>query len=410
MLAVVYGDYLRSGLTRARAGACRLRSWRRSAALTCLVTLAVLLTGASILAYQAAEQRQIAEQSQLRTHEILTASATIKVAMLNSVRGERGYVITNNPDFLTPYARSRPIIRQYVDKLVELTADHPGDAVRAGRIRQRLADLLVWQSQVVELQHSGQHWAAHAMIADGDGRRAVEFILVDLDQIEERANAALVSSTASAARLARNNELYQYGITAFGFLLLLVSMVATRALRRSADAEALARAELHRRAITDELTGLANRRELLASLDRAIADAQRNRRPLALAIIDIDHFKRINDNHGHPAGDAVIRRIALLAVEVMRGQDTVGRLGGEEFAVVLPDCETNQALIACERLSEAVRLTDLEMETGANVYLTLSTGIAVFERNDTADSMIARADAALYAAKHGGRNQVKLAA
>ena len=176
------------------------------------------------------------------------------------------------------------------------------------------------------------------------------------------------------------------------------------------EAEARVREELHRRAVTDDLTGLANRRELLASLERAIAGSRRNRRPLALAVLDIDHFKRINDNHGHPAGDAVIRRIALLAVEVMRGQDTVGRLGGEEFAVVLPDCTAEDALAACERLRTAVRDTDLEMETGLPIYITLSTGVAVFERSDTAETMIARADAALYAAKHGGRDQVKLAA
>lgn len=210
--------------------------------------------------------------------------------------------------------------------------------------------------------------------------------------------------------LARNSELYQYGLTLVGLILLVITALANAAVRRSVEAETRIREELHRRAMTDDLTGLANRRELLASLERAIASSRRNRRPLALAVLDIDHFKRINDSHGHPAGDAVIRRIALLAVEVMRGQDTVGRLGGEEFAVVLPDCSAEDALSACERLRMAVRDTDLEMETGLPIYITLSTGVAVFERSDTAETMIARADAALYAAKNGGRDQVKLAA
>lgn len=185
---------------------------------------------------------------------------------------------------------------------------------------------------------------------------------------------------------------------------------AVIAVRRAVEAEERIRRELMRRAMTDELTGLANRREFMASLDRAIAAARRNRRPLALAILDIDHFKRVNDTYGHPAGDAVIRTVASTAVDIMRGQDTVGRLGGEEFAVVLPDCSGDNAFAACERLRVAMREADLEMETGENISVTLSTGIAVFAKDDSAEAMIARADAALYDAKNGGRDRVLLAA
>lgn len=388
----------------------RFTSWRKYAALACLVTLALLLTGASLSAYRAAEQRRVAERSLVQTRAILDTTATLKVEMLNAVRGERGYVITNNPEFLLPYLHSHPVLRRQMTRLDRLTSSVSGHRAHSAAIERELADLMDWQSKVVALQHSGQHDAAVRTISNGAGRRSVERILSRLSDIDALASRSLLRDSASAAKLEKRNELNQYGITVFGFIFLYISVVATSAVRRAAEAEAEARAELHRRAITDDLTGLANRRELLSSLERAIASARRNRRPLALAMIDIDHFKRINDTHGHPAGDAVIRRIALLAVEVMRGQDTVGRLGGEEFAVVLPDCSTEAAMAACERLRQAVRETDLEMETGAQVFITLSTGVTVFERNDTAEAMIARADAALYAAKHGGRDQVKLAA
>jgi diguanylate cyclase (GGDEF)-like protein len=326
------------------------------------------------------------------------------------VRGERGYVITGNDEFLLPYVLSRPVLEDKISQLKVLTSTVGDQRIHVNSIAFDLQRFMAWQAKVIALQRSGQHDAAVTMIATGDGRRAVESILDELQHVEEHSEESLTLYAESAANYTRSNEIYQYGLTLFGFLLLLISITAATAMRRSAEAEAEAREELRRRAMTDDLTGLANRRELLASLERAIAAARRNRRPLALALLDIDHFKRVNDLHGHPAGDAVIRRIALLAVDVMRGQDTVGRLSGEEFAIVLPDCSAEDAMAACERLCEEVRTTDLEMETGANLFITLSTGVTVFERNDSAESMIARADAALYAAKHGGRNQVKLAA
>ncbi|MFN4114613.1 MAG: diguanylate cyclase [Sphingomonadaceae bacterium] len=378
--------------------------------LACMALLALLLAGASFSAYQSAQQRVTTERVQERTRAILDASARLKVEMLNSVRGERGYVITGDERFLEPYIQAHPVLRQEVARLKELSDPVPEQHARARSIERLLTSFMAWQSRVVIFQRQGDGAAASAMIADGDGRRAVDLILDELAHVEVHANDALSESAVRAAALAQRNEIYQYGLAVVGCLLLLVSLLTTIALRRAARAEQRVRDELHRRAMTDDLTGLANRRELLASLDRAIAAARRNRRPLALALIDIDHFKRINDRHGHPAGDAVIRRIAMLAVDVMRGQDTVGRLGGEEFAVVLPDCSAEDALFACERLRIAVRSTDLEMETGEEVYITLSTGVAVFERDDTGESMIARADAALYHAKNGGRDQVKLAA
>lgn len=378
--------------------------------LACLAVLALLLTGASVFAYRSAEQRKAAEEVQDRTQALLSSSADLKVAILNANRGERGYVITQNPKFLEPYTAAQPLIANELSRLGTLTGSDPKGTEHLRDIESQLAELAGWQREVISLQSTGAHDEAIALITAGGGRRLIEGLLDEIAHLELHAHVSLSSSANQTEILARNNELYQYGLTLVGLMLLVVTSFATVAIRRSIRAEAEVREELHRRAITDDLTGLANRRELMASLDRAIAAARRSRRPLALAVLDIDHFKHINDSHGHPAGDAVIRRIAMLAVDVMRGQDTVGRLGGEEFAVILPDCAAEDAMAACERLRLAVRDTDLEMETGHPIFITLSTGIAVFERHDCAEAMIARADAALYAAKHGGRDQVRLAA
>ena len=378
--------------------------------LACLAMLAVLMSGASVFAYRSAQQRNTLETLQDRTQVLLGASADMKVAILNATRGERGFVVTQDQRFLEPYTAAQPKIAAEIRRLRALTSSDAEGAAHVRNIESQLRTLAEWQQQIIRLQKNGMHDRAVAQISAGGGRQMIEALLDEIGHVELHAQVSLASSKSEGNILARNNELYQYGLTLVGILLLLVTPFATLAVRRSISAEAEAREELHRRAMTDDLTGLANRRELLASLDRAIAGARRSRRPLALAVIDIDHFKHINDSHGHPAGDAVIRRIAMLAVAVMRGQDTVGRLGGEEFAVVLPDCTAEDALAACERLRLAVRDTDLEMETGHPIFITLSTGIAVFDRQDSAEAMIARADAALYAAKHGGRDQVKLAA
>ena len=397
-------------LARAVARKTESAGWRGKALIGCIVALGLLLAGASWFAYTSAHERQSAEAWREHALEVLETSATIKIAALNALRGERGYLLTDDPAFLAPYEEAAPRLAPLAAELTHLVRDNQEQSRHARILGSELANFTAWLDSVIADKRAGRGELAIAKVKRGEGRRWIEAIVDSLETIEANEAQLIAQRSATAQRRARANEIYQYILTALGLALMVLSAFAVSAVRRATAAEAALRKELRRRAMTDELTGLANRREFMASLDRAIAASRRNRRPLALAILDIDHFKRVNDTYGHPAGDAVIRKIAVEALEVMRGQDTVGRLGGEEFGVVLPDCETANALAACERLRQAVRQTELNMETGAQIFITLSTGIAVFDRGDTAESMIARADAALYAAKHGGRDQVRLAA
>jgi diguanylate cyclase (GGDEF)-like protein len=204
--------------------------------------------------------------------------------------------------------------------------------------------------------------------------------------------------------------MFEYLQCIVGLGLVGLTTAAAVALRRSWLREAAFRAELQRIAVTDELTGLANRREILHALDWLIGAARRSGRPLSVAVLDIDHFKKVNDAHGHPAGDEVIRRVAQLAVEIMREQDLVGRLGGEEFVIAMPDIGVEAARLACERLREALSVLPILLPTGQAVSVTLSTGITQFAGDDDRTQLIARADEALYWAKKQGRNRVLLAA
>ena len=145
---------------------------------------------------------------------------------------------------------------------------------------------------------------------------------------------------------------------------------------------------------------------LTKSMTRSETDPDRK---LSLAIFDIDHFKRVNDLFGHPAGDAVIKEVGARASRALRERDLVGRIGGEEFAVLLPRADIETARFACERLREAIAGAPI-VHGDAIIPVTASIGIAEFQPGEDSDNLMICADAALYEAKTGGRNQVRLAA
>ncbi|NRF68934.1 diguanylate cyclase [Aquincola sp. S2] len=170
--------------------------------------------------------------------------------------------------------------------------------------------------------------------------------------------------------------------------------------RLRAQAEAMARA-----ALEDPLTGLHNRRiieEMLPALLRAAGSAGT---PLALVMLDVDHFKRINDEHGHAVGDRVLAALAQLLRQHTRSSDLLARVGGEEFLLVLPGATIEQGADKCELLREAVECHRWD-DAKPGLALTISLGLAALRPDDDSGPLMARADAALYAAKRGGRNRV----
>jgi len=168
--------------------------------------------------------------------------------------------------------------------------------------------------------------------------------------------------------------------------------------------------ELRRLATRDALTGLLNRRAFNEVLAEEIDRARRLSRPLALVVLDLDHFKSVNDTRGHPAGDAVLAAVARVLESEVRSIDKVARLGGEEFAVLLMETEAHDALVVARRLVEAVRGRPVGLADGESLAVTVSAGVAElagYGENDAA--LMTSADKALYAAKHSGRNCAVLA-
>jgi diguanylate cyclase (GGDEF)-like protein/PAS domain S-box-containing protein len=229
-------------------------------------------------------------------------------------------------------------------------------------------------------QHDGFVRAARADAVRAMGRR--------LDVVARHKSGRAVPVEIMVSKTAYGGEWLHVGI-----------------LRDITDRKALEH-ELRVQADTDGLTGLLNRRALLAALERAFELAKRHGRPLSLLTLDADHFKQVNDTHGHPAGDAVLVELARMATTCLRTSDRLGRIGGEEFAVLLPETDEAGAVRFADRLLAAIRSIRVDIDGGPTLCVTVSIGIVSMSDAATCpDDLLRAADQALYAAKTGGRDR-----
>ncbi|KAF0233980.1 MAG: Diguanylate cyclase with PAS/PAC [Desulfovibrionaceae bacterium] len=188
-----------------------------------------------------------------------------------------------------------------------------------------------------------------------------------------------------------------------GFFVLVTDVTELKTIQRELESRVK---ELNILAATDSLTGIGNRRHFLERAEDEMARSHRYGLPLVFLMIDIDHFKDINDKHGHDTGDDVLRSMAVTLQHTMRTTDIVGRLGGEEFGVLLIQTEVNEALLIAERLLKALQSVCILTKTGSICY-TVSIGLSAYEgKDESMEPLMKRADLALYHAKETGRNKV----
>ena len=348
-------------------------------------TLATIATQIGhFVARRSAEQQVVAHAEQLAT----VAEATRELS------------------HMTELTAARPAICEAAVKvsgaawtvLYEPAPDGTGLRVTAGSGEPVTAVL-----QDVVLPFVGEHTAAVAAYSSR------ESIFVADTHSDPRVSQALVKLTDASSVLlqpvVRQDE--ALGVLVIGWdepvphlrdrVVAMTSLLAAEAAVAIERADLLARLETVAR--TDDLTGLSNRRAWDEELPRELARARRERRPLCVAMLDLDRFKHFNDERGHQAGDRLLKQAAAAWREQLRTTDLIARYGGEEFAVVLPTCNLDEALPIVERLRGATPLGE-----------SCSAGIACWDGNETPDSLVARADAALYAAKEGGRDRTVVAA
>jgi diguanylate cyclase (GGDEF)-like protein len=191
-----------------------------------------------------------------------------------------------------------------------------------------------------------------------------------------------------------DHDLIKIGATIFKFL-------------SGSNAERAYFEEIYRVMTVDGLTGAYNKRYLDETLDREVARSRRYGRDLSLVLLDLDHFKEVNDAHGHLGGDAVLSAICHAIAAEIREEDVLARYGGEEFVVLLPETDRQHALLLAEKLRAIVAVQEVAVDDGL-VAVTVSLGVATLEPDrDTAEALLRRADERLYEAKRAGRNCVR---
>lgn len=168
--------------------------------------------------------------------------------------------------------------------------------------------------------------------------------------------------------------------------------------------------ELRRMATIDFLTNVFIRRYFMEVAEREVVRCKRYGQPLTLCMLDVDHFKHVNDSYGHAAGDEVLKFIAEKCMESLREPDSIGRLGGEEFAICLPETSADEAQAVAKRCHKAIEDASIDVGDGESVQVTVSIGLAQWSEGETLDDVLRRADRALYKAKEAGRNKVVIAA
>lgn len=392
--------------------ATRFQISTRRLSILLAVTLALMtsLTAAFVInAAHSTEQHREAERWYVHTLNVLIATGDLRASVYSALRGERGYLLTGDPNFLHYFEDGRAQTIAVAKRLEGLTVDNPRQGENLALLDSDLTDYYQFLAGTIHLKQQGQADAAIARIRRHSGSQ-LDGLLASIGKIEEEERRLLASRKIDVDRADQRAARHDYELIALG-LLLLAGMATAGVLAIRAQARAMkAAADLRWIATTDELTGLPNRRAFLAALEAETARAEERDASLWVTIIDVDRFKRINDSYGHPAGDDVLRSVAAIVRTSIRGNDLLGRIGGEEFAVLMPETTRDQAEMVSERVRRAVETTPFILPSGEVISVTLSAGLAARGKGEDIANLLSRTDIALYEAKKGGRNLVKMAA
>jgi len=270
--------------------------------------------------------------------------------------------------------------------------------------------VLIEAGQTVEIQHALDRGRIDIVFMDIQmpEKSGMEW----LEEIVEKQTAPVVMLTGSGSEEVAVQSLQQGAI----------GYIAKRSLTAEKLAETMEYAtkrwqqirqskanqeELEKLANIDSLTGLLNRGAILRKLDESIKHARRYREDLSLSLMDIDHFKNVNDHYGHLTGDDVLEKIGTELERNLRDADIAGRYGGEEFIIVLPKTELSSAVNVAERVRTTIEATKMKDNNGDIFGVTASQGVSSYESGEDEYSLISRADSALYKAKENGRNRIE---
>lgn len=340
-----------------------------------------------------------------RNHEVISALNRLQINLTNAEKSERGYVVGSELA-ATPYEEAVKEVRWTMDLIYALASNDPLQRSKAAQLEKLIEAKLQTLQFLVDAREAGSTQSAQLLMSVEQDKLETDRIKEVLDEMEARENTVLDKA------LSVRDGAYGKFWSLLGIItacLFAGAIWQYFRMRKIVQYAASSEAEIRHMANHDVLTGLPNRRLLQDKLDTHIDDANRNRRAFAVMFMDLDGFKKVNDTIGHEAGDDLLRSVAQRLRTTIRASDTVARIGGDEFIVVVPELnEANTAAQIATTLVEAVSRPYLIK--GKSVNVSTSIGISFYPRNGTSSSeLLEIADRALNQAKGRGKNQYRFA-
>ncbi len=379
-----------------------------------ILVVVVGLAGGSVLALGgvlAAEARRTSADAEWvnGTNEVRVELAGLAAALADAETGQRGFLLTGDRVYLDPYHDADDRAFRHLDRLRDLTAGLSAQREHLTELERLVrAKFVAMERNVVAFDRDGRE-AALAQVRSNRGRELMDEFRALVGRMQAYQEVQL-----EGHRSVSDDRAGRVGVVAGVLIVVAVAqmIIGLVVIRRDLAIRRRAEGQLRELAARDELTGLYNRRELERLLRAATESHRAARLPLSAVLVDVDHFKAVNDTHGHAVGDAILQAVAARLVGATRAGDVVARYGGEEFALLLPGVGAAEAEAVAERARQAIAADPFagrgDDGRPLTLPLTASFGVAVLYPVDggVSDLLLRRSDRALYQAKHAGRNRV----
>ncbi len=373
------------------------------------VTIFLILFASSFAGYRAINNLVESASLVAHTHEVEVLVESVISQLKDAETGQRGYLLTNELIYLEPYEASTIIIYKVLNDLKILTNDNLRQQKRINYIARLVNEKLAELKETIELNKAGNRAGAIEIVLTHSGKETMDNIRTSIDIMQSEEEQLLTlrqQASHSAIQVALS-------ITSFGgifvfSLIFFIAFIIVRDTNLHITERKQAEEKLEYLATHDSLTELYNRRELEQRITEEVDRATRYGHVLSACMLDIDHFKSINDTYGHQAGDNVLQDVAKVFKSTIRKTDYAVRYGGEEFFAILPETSFAKAKELAERLRSQIANHPFPIEENKELKLTVSIGIATFpEHAKSWQDLVEVADSTMYTAKKAGRNQVK---
>ncbi|NCO74808.1 MAG: diguanylate cyclase [Cyanobacteria bacterium] len=341
------------------------------------------------------------------SYEII-AEAQSLLSLLKEVESmQRGYIITGLNIYLEEYQDIIDNVNKHNDKLVVLTKNNSVQQDKVFLLKPLINQRISRLNEGIKIFKNQGFEITKEFLSNGQGRSIMKKIQQNIHELEQKENDQINNYEKTLIIIDNQTTFILIFVTTISLTFLCLIIFANHRYIISRDALEF---KLNELVIKDELTKLYNRREMNRLLEAEISRCQRNNQNFCFVLVDLDHFKSINDNYGHLMGDKVLQDIAQIILTEIRVVDSAARFGGEEIAIILPNINASQAFSLVERIRKNLaKIQFISTQSNDSFFVTFSAGISEFKPESIMTNIIDSADKALYQAKSQGRNCTILA-